>query len=256
MTARVLHELPAHWVREKRENFVVVKIPISAMEDVDASIGTIQDNEQLGEWDWVGCSAEQWQAFMSPVGDKTARQRAEKRGATKLMEAKLKADFQTPQPRPSIVGSVVAPAAIAGHPLACVRRKADALPVRRFWINLWAACSESADSFFGRMTAQLAEAVAASRRQPVEVVVYAGGKVRARVLGCSQVLFYTVVPVGLHDWNKLGAVLHPAWLRRGFLGVHGIATPGHTIYESMHSDGMDGPRYLKAWGIDPDTYKP
>jgi hypothetical protein len=256
VTGRVLHEIPPSWVREKRDNFLVLRVPMTAMVDVDASISTIRDGDMLGDWRWVGCTGQQWQEFLTATGDKTARQRAEKRSAAKLMESKMKADFQTPQPRACVVGSVVAPAAIAGHPLACVRRKADALPVRRFWINLWAACSESADSFFGRMTAQLAEAVAASRRQPVEVVAYAGGRVSRAAMGCHNVLFYTVVSVGLHDWNKLGAVLHPAWLRRGFIGVHGIATEQKWVAESMHADGQDGLRYLERWGIDPNTYKP
>lgn len=251
-----LYEIPPGWVREKREDFLVLRVPWQAMADVDESIDDLPGCDGLNQWDWVGCSRSQWQDFISATGDKTARQRAEKRGAAKLMESKLKAEFQTPQPRACVVGSVVAPAAIAGHPLACVRRKADALPVRRFWINLWAVCFESAESFFERMTAQLAEAVAASRRQPVEVVAYAGGTVSTPAMGCRNVLFYTVVQVGLHDWNRLGAVLHPAWLRRGFLGTHAIAANGRNIGGSMHADGQDGPRYLKKWAINPDTYKP
>lgn len=258
MTARVLHELPDHWIRERGPDHTIVKLPLSAMADVDAAIeaGVIQDHATLSDWDWVGCSRKTWYELLSHVGDKNARTRAEKKGVGKLMESRMKADLQTPQPRASVVGAVVAPAAIAGHPLSCVRRQAVTMPVRRFWVNLWAVCFESAESFFARLTDQLAEAVAVSRRQPVEIIAYAGGGCSVRPFGKSDLLVYTVIPVSLHDWNRLGAILHPAYFRRGYHAVEALGAASKCSGSGFSGEGRNGERFLQSIGVNPDTFKP
>lgn len=250
------HTIPTSWIRQQGPYHTVVKVPLEAHTEL-FRWGKTEDDWQDGRWEWLGCPSEAAWLELLRHGDRTARKRAEARGAGAVMESAMKAHLEAPRIVQSVVGSVVVPAAIAGHPLACVRRQQVAQPVKRLWVDLHAPASETAESFFGRMTRALAECVAASRRQPVEVVAYtAGVHSSAYPFDRPGICAYTVVPVSLHTWARLGQVLHPTFYRTCMFAVVGLGSARNAHREVYQTSRGYGAQALKKFGIDIDTFKP
>ena len=218
--------IPDSWVSSTGEA-TLIKIPADQLAWLHSHLRSVAENETAKEClscknaEFRGGTLADWERLVA-TGDLSTLDRSRTAKTLAISERALRADVTRLSLQPSIVGSVVVPACLAGHPLSCVSRSPKLVKTLEVWINTCFSCAVTVDEIFACLSPALATAVGQSRVRPV--VIHAVSAHTA-LSNCrdqwdnGRLAVQVDLVVTPHSWPRLGLLLHPLVLRSLTLGL-------------------------------------